>query len=145
MKTLPITYVAPAENTGIVNARDRRSDARNALSALEIPIAVVVAVLAGITDPARLAMIDLPRLSDKRNAVNLGKPAQHLQLDPADRGDVEKRHRDQTGGARPQRETIDQIRRILVAILVRQLGADGTGCAARRVFFFGRPRPSRFL
>ena len=35
-----------------------------ALSTLAKPIAVVVAVLAGITDPARLAMIDLPRLSE---------------------------------------------------------------------------------
>jgi hypothetical protein len=35
-----------------------------ALSALVTPMAVVVAVLAGITDPARLARIDLPRLSE---------------------------------------------------------------------------------
>ncbi len=60
MKTLPITQVAPAETTGIVNAP------------ITVPIPgklfmrlpVVVAVLAGITAPATLASIDLPRFSE---------------------------------------------------------------------------------
>jgi hypothetical protein len=64
MKTLPMTHVAPAENTGIVNAEITVPTPGMALSALVTPIAVVDAVLAGITDPAKLAMSDLPRLSE---------------------------------------------------------------------------------
>ena len=63
MKTLPMTQVAPAENTGIVLAAITVPTPGIALSTLATPIAVVDAALAGSTDPARLAMIDLARLS----------------------------------------------------------------------------------
>jgi hypothetical protein len=60
MKTLPITQVAPAEATGMASAP------------IAVPItgkpfmrlAVVVAVLAGITAPTKLVRIDLPRFSE---------------------------------------------------------------------------------
>jgi hypothetical protein len=48
----------------MVNAEISVPTPGTALSALETPTTVVVAVLAGMTDPAKLAMSDLPRLSE---------------------------------------------------------------------------------
>jgi hypothetical protein len=56
--------VAPAENTGIVSAPTVVPIAGKLFSTLATPIAAVVAALAGITDPVKLAMTDLPILSE---------------------------------------------------------------------------------
>ena len=63
MNTWPMTYVAPAEYTGMVSAPT--ADPMPGMPLIRLPnvIAVVVAVLAGMMAPARLAMTDLPRLS----------------------------------------------------------------------------------
>ena len=55
---------APAENTGIVSAPTAVPTPGKLFTRLPTPTAVVVAVLAGITAPAKLAMIDLPRFSE---------------------------------------------------------------------------------
>jgi hypothetical protein len=64
MKTLPITHVAPAEKTGIVSAPTAHPTPGKPFIKLPTVIALDVAVLAGRTDPATLAMTDLPRFSE---------------------------------------------------------------------------------
>ncbi len=58
----------------------------------------------------------------KRNAVNLRQTAKHLELNSADRSHVDERYRDKSGRPGPQREPVDQLRRSLVALLVRHRG-----------------------
>jgi hypothetical protein len=56
--------VAPAEKAGMVTAAMIVPTPGISFSALVIPIAVVVAALAGSSDPTRLAITDLPMLSE---------------------------------------------------------------------------------
>jgi hypothetical protein len=60
MKTFPITQVAPAATAGIVSA----PIAVPIMGTLFMTLIEAVAVVAGMTAPARLARIDLPRFSE---------------------------------------------------------------------------------
>jgi len=138
MKTLPITHVRRREHRHCERGDDR-PDSRNDLERARDAHSGGRRGAGGSTDPARLAMIDLPRLSENGRRKSR-QASQHLDLDPAD----PPRYRPAAPGSGRRLPTttkaIDQIRCSLIATFVRRLGADGP-----RVLFFRRPRPSRFL
>ncbi len=79
----------------------------------------------------------------KRDAVNLRKAAEHLQLHAPDRGHIDKRDGDQASGSRPPGEALDQLRGLLVALLIRQVGRRGRTGSGGLSGSRGRSRLSR--
>ena len=104
---MPIAYVAPADNAGIAIALISDPTTGTPFIRLAVPIAL----LAGIIDPAKAGDDRFAPIFGKRNAVDLRNAAQHLNLDAADGRQVDERHRKKSGSPGPQRETLDQFHR----------------------------------
>ena len=68
-----------------------------------------------------------------------------MKLNAADCGHVDKRHRDQSGSSRPERQAVDQMRCKLIALGCPSYRSSRAGRDLGRISSFGCPRSSRLL